>query len=360
MKNYDHNFKLDEYLVSVSSRPFFIADIAANHDGSIERAKDLIYLAKESGADVAKFQHFKAKDIVSDVGFSKLSNEKMSHQATWKKSVAEIYDDYHTKREWNDELIKTCRDAEIQFMTTPYDISAMDSLLDYVHAIKIGSGDITYKPFLKSISKMGKPILLATGASNIDEVISAMDIILEHNTRVCLMQCNTNYTGSLENYKYVNLKVLKTFANLYPNMPLGLSDHTPGHSVVLGAIAYGANVIEKHFTDDNSRVGPDHHFALNGKAWRSMVDASMELFFALGDGIKRIEKNEEDTVIVQRRAIRAKADIEIGQIITEEDLECLRPCPSNSLTPFDLDLVLGKTAQSNISKGEDIQPSFLK
>lgn len=360
MKNYEHNFKLGEYTASVNSRPFFIADIAANHDGSIERAKDLIWLAKESGADVAKFQHFRAKDIVSDVGFSKLSNDKMSHQATWKKGVAEIYDDYHTKREWDEELIKTCRDAKIQFMTTPYDISAMDSLLNHVHAIKIGSGDITYKPFLNSISKMGKPILLATGASNIDEVISAMDIILEHNTRVCLMQCNTNYTGSLENYKYVNLKVLKTFANLYPNIPLGISDHTPGHSVVLGAIAYGANVIEKHFTDDTSRVGPDHHFALDSKAWRSMVDASIELSYALGDGIKRIEKNEEDTVIVQRRAVRAKADIEIGQIITEEDLEYLRPCPSNSLTPFDLDLVLGKTAQSNIPKGEDIQPSFLK
>ena len=360
MKNYDHNFNIDGYSVSVNSRPFFIADIAANHDGSLERAKDLIFLAKESGADVAKFQHFKAKDIVSDVGFSKLSSEKMSHQATWKKSVAEIYDDYHTKREWNDELIKTCRDAKIQFMTTPYDISAMDSLLDHVHAIKIGSGDITYKPFLESISKMEKPILLATGASNIDEVISAMDIILENNTKVCLMQCNTNYTGSLENYKYVNLKVLKTFANLYPNMPLGLSDHTPGHSVVLGAIAYGANVIEKHFTDDNSRVGPDHHFALNGEAWRSMVNASMELFLALGDGIKRIEKNEEDTVVVQRRAVRAKTDIETGQIITEDHLECLRPCPQNSLTPFDFDVVVGKTAQRDITRGENIRPSFFK
>ncbi len=360
MKNYNHNFELGEYTVSVNSRPFFIADIAANHDGSIERAKDLIYLAKESGADVAKFQHFKAKDIVSDVGFSKLSKERMSHQSTWKKSVAEIYDDYHTKREWNDELIKTCRDAEIQFMTTPYDINAMDNLLDHVHAVKIGSGDITYKPFLESISKMKRPILLATGASNIDEVISAIDIILENNKSICLMQCNTNYTGSLENFKYVNLKVLKTFSNLYPNMPLGLSDHTPGHSVVLGAIAYGANVIEKHFTDDTNREGPDHHFAMNAKTWRSMVDASMDLFYALGDGVKRIEKNEEDTVIVQRRAVRAKEDIEIGQIITEQDLECLRPCPSNSLTPFELDDVLGKTAQCNILKGEDIQPSFFK
>ena len=146
---YNFSFSIGSTQISIREKPYFIADIAANHDGDIERAKSLIYLAKESGADCAKFQHFEADKIVSDFGFKALDNSKMSHQSSWEKSVAEIYDQYHTKREWNNILIETCKDADIEFMTTPYDIEAMDNLIDSVNAIKIGSGDISYSLFLK-------------------------------------------------------------------------------------------------------------------------------------------------------------------------------------------------------------------
>ena len=141
---------------------------------------------------------------------------------------------------------------------------------------------------------------MATGASKLNEVKNAVDIITEVNPNLCLMQCNTNYTGSTENFKYVNLKVLQTFNQIWPSIPLGFSDHTPGHSAVLGAITLGARVVEKHFTDDNSREGPDHSFAMTPKTWSEMVNASRELENSLGDGIKRIEKNEIETIIVQR------------------------------------------------------------
>ncbi|MDB3936886.1 N-acetylneuraminate synthase family protein [bacterium] len=174
-------------------------------------------------------------------------------------------------------------------MTTPYDREAIQEPIPYVNAVKIGSGDITFKKLLRSISELGKPVLLATGTSNMNEVIAAVDVILAaENRNVCLLQCNTNYTGDLENFKYVNLNVLKSFGVLFPHMPLGFSDHTPGHSAVLGAIALGARVMEKHFTDDNSRIGPDHHFALNPSSWKEMINRSNELDDSMGNGIKRL------------------------------------------------------------------------
>ena len=138
------------------------------------------------------------------------------------------------------------------------------------------------------ISKLNKPILLATGASDMNDVIRAMDLISKNNSDVGLMQCNTNYTADLKNMKYVNLRVLNTFKQYFPNVILGLSDHTFGHSAVLGAVTLGARVIEKHFTDDNNRVGPDHKFAMNPNTWKEMVLRTRELENALGDGIKRV------------------------------------------------------------------------
>ena len=146
---------------------------------------------------------------------------------------------------------------------------------------------------------------------------------------------------------------------LYPNMPLGFSDHTAGHSAVLGAIALGARVIEKHFTDDNTRVGPDHNFALNPQNWQAMVDASKELWAALGDGVKRVEDNELDTVIIQRRAIRMAGDRPAGHILVEEDLVFLRPCPSNAFTPGDLHACLGKKLKIDLKLGDHLYHAIL-
>ena len=350
--SYNDGFKIGNHQIGIRHPTYFIADIAANHDGNLERAKDLIHLAKESGSHCAKFQHFKANKIVSDFGFSSMSRSNLSHQSGWKKSVSEIYDDYHTKREWNDELIETCKSVDIEFMTTPYDIEAISDLIKNVNAIKIGSGDITFSKFLKDIALLNKPILLATGASNIKEVMDAVDVVLKENSNICLMQCNTNYTGDLDNFNYVNLNVLKTFSTIYPNMPLGFSDHTPGHSAVLGAIALGARIVEKHFTDDNSRVGPDHHFALNPSTWREMVDRSIELQNSLGNGVKAVEHNEKDTVVIQRRSLRLVRDIEKGETLKADDIEFLRPCPDDAISPQDYDFVIGRCLKIDKVKGD--------
>lgn len=327
-------------------KPFFIADIAANHDGDLERAYKLIELAKEAGADVAKFQNFNAKTIVSKKGFETLGKQ-LSHQANWKKSVYEVYEDASINPNWTELLKKKCDEVGIEYMTSPYDYASVDLVDPYVNAYKIGSGDITWTEILRYILSKNKPVLLATGASSMEDVDRAMDI-LKASQDIVLMQCNTNYTASTENFKYINLNVLKKYEEKYPNVILGLSDHTKGFSTVLGAIALGAVVIEKHFTDDNDREGPDHKFAMNPKTWREMVDASLELYYSLGDGDKRIEKNEEDTAMVQRRGIYVTKSLKAGHILSKEDLIALRPIKIDGIQPYEIDLLLGKKLIKNI------------
>ena len=166
------------------------------------------------------------------------------------------------------------------------------------------------------------------------------------------MQCNTNYTGSPDNFKYIHLNVLKDFSRRYPDVILGLSDHTTGHATVLGAIALGATFIEKHFTDDNSRSGPDHAFAMNPQTWRDMVDRSNELFLALGTEEKKIEDNEQQTVLVQRRGIRYASDLTAGHVITSADLFPLRPYQTDGLHPYEAEMVIGKKLIHDVSEDQ--------
>jgi sialic acid synthase SpsE len=334
---------------------YFIADVAANHDGDLERAKDLIYMAKEAGADAAKFQHFRAETIVSDVGFKSLGSQQ-AHQASWKKSVVEVYRDVSVSTDWTETLKATCDKAGITFFTSPYDFDLVDHIDPFVPAYKIGSGDITWIEMVERIASKQKPYILATGASTTDDVVRAVSAALAINPRFVLMQCNTNYTGGLENMRYVQLNVLKTYRSMYPGMILGLSDHTPGHATVLGAVTLGARMVEKHFTDDVHRIGPDHKFSMDPKSWREMIDRTRELENALGNGIKRIEANERETVVVQRRALRTKRALPAGHVLSREDFVPLRPCPRGALEPWHLEQVIGKTLKGVKANGECLMP----
>lgn len=345
--------KIGETLITNEGRPYFIADIAANHDGDLGRAYKLIELAKESGADVAKFQNFKAQTIVSKLAFDAMP--KQTHQAKWSKSVYEVYDEAAIADEWTAKLKEKCDEVGIEYMTSPYDFDAIDSVDKYVNAYKVGSGDITWLEIIEYMAKKGKPILLATGAANIEEVKAAMECVEKYTKDIVLMQCNTNYTASEENFKHINLNVLRTYRELFPDCVLGLSDHTFGHSTVVGAIALGARVIEKHFTDDNGRVGPDHKFAMNPTTWKNMVKSSIEVWEALGDGVKKVEDNELNSRIVQQRSLFVKKDMKAGETITREDIIPLRPIMADGIKPDNMDKVVGRTLCKDISAGNHIR-----
>jgi N-acetylneuraminate synthase len=341
---------------SVASPTYFIADIAANHDGSLERAIELIKLAAEAGADAAKFQNFKAQTIVSSQGFKDLG-KKMTHQATWKKDVVEVYKDAELPMEWTEALVKACADNGIDYFTAPYDLEFIPHFARRMPYFKVGSGDITWKESLEMMASQGKPILLATGASELWEVERAVKLISQLNIPIVLMQCNTNYTGSEDNFDYLNLLALNEFREKFPDVILGLSDHSIGHIAVLGAVALGARAIEKHFTDDTNRVGPDHGFSLDPISWKKMVEETRILERCLGNGHKRVEPNEVEARIVQRRALRFTRDMQAGATVSSDDVIALRPCPTDGIDPFDIDGVVGRKLVQEVSRDQLIRKS---
>ena len=371
-----------------STKPvYFIADIASNHEGDIIKAKELVHACAEAKVDAVKMQNFTAETIVSQKGFEDLKGLK-THQTTWSSSVFDSYKAASIPLDWSYELSELTVKLGMHYFTTPYSPELVEAVSPYVCAYKVGSGDITWLDNLTKIAKQNKPILLATGASNIEDVCRAMDTLLDYNSEVLLMQCNTDYTANIHDnstikasrFSCINLAALDHFKKLWPEIAVGLSDHTHGHDTVLAAVAlFECAAVEKHFTLDNSKNGQDHSFSMTPETWRKMVDETEELRQAvlvaeddqeisqllhdamaepeylelmIGNGDKKIEANEVNTVQVQRRAIRAKFDIASGTKISEEMLDFLRPCPVGALAPYRKNDVIGKITNSLIKRGD--------
>jgi len=340
-----------DFQTSINSPTYFIADIAANHDGSLERAIELIKLAAEAGADAAKFQNFKAETIVSSQGFKDLG-KKMTHQAKWEKDVVEVYKDAELPMEWTEALVNACEENNIDYFTAPYDLKFIPYFANTMSYFKVGSGDITWKESLELMASQGMPILLATGASEFWEVERAVQLISKFGVPIVLMQCNTNYTGNEDNFDHLNLLALNEFKDKFPQVILGLSDHSVGHVAVLGAVALGARAIEKHFTDDTQRPGPDHGFSLDPITWKKMVEETRILERCLGSGHKRVEENELEARIVQRRALRFSRDIKAGEVVNSDDLVALRPCPIDGIDPFEKENYVGKSLNQAVARDQ--------
>jgi N-acetylneuraminate synthase len=341
------NIMIGNRLVGNGEPVYNIAEIGSNFDGSIERAKKLIDLAKDCGADAAKFQCFKAEKIVSKEGFKNL---KMSFQSKWKKPVYDVYKDAEFPREWTEELFSYANKKGLHFLSAPYDKDAVDILEDIgVPAFKIGSGDITWPYILKYIARKEKPIILGTGASTLEEVDRAVNVIKSTgNNDIILLQCVTNYPSSFDS---ANIRAMQAMGNIF-DVLVGCSDHTSGFVVPLGAVSLGACVIEKHFTDDKNRIGPDHPFAMDGVDFKLMVENIRRLERSLGSPYKNLYAEENETVILQRRSLRASKNIKKGTFVTEDMIEVLRPAPKEAIGPAFYKLVLGRIAKEDIKKGD--------
>jgi len=327
---------------------YVIAEIGSNFDGSKQRAKKLIELAADCGADAAKFQAFTADGILSQPGFDDL---KMGFQSEWDKPVYDVYQDAELPRGWIDDLAAHCEAQGVDFLCTPYDWEAVDLIEDLVPAYKIGSGDITWLEYLEYVAEKGKPIVLATGASTLADVERAVEAIgSAGNEDLILLQCVTNYPSEFDS---ANIRAMDTLREAFET-PVGYSDHTPGVTVPLGAVARGGCVVEKHFTDDKSRDGPDHPHSLNPTEFERLVTEIRQLDTALGSAQKRIYKEEQTPVILQQRSLRAATDLEPGERLTEEKLTALRPAPEDALEPHYKDVVVGRTVDEAVGEGKAI------
>lgn len=339
--------------IGLTHPTYFIAEVGSNHDGDLERAKALVHLAAESGAEAVKFQNFSASKIVSEVGFRDVTPAE--HQAAWKKSIVDTYADAETPPDWTPVLKRECDAAGVHYLSSPYDLDAVDMLDPYVPAYKIGSGDIDWIEEITHAAVKGKPVILATGASAIADVQRAVQAALAVNPQLILLQCNTNYTACPENFHHLHLNVLKTYATMFPEVVLGLSDHMRGPVACLGAVALGARVIERHFTDDDTREGMDHRFATPPGEFRDLVDRTRELEQALGSHRKFVAENETDSALVQRRSLYAARDIRRGEMLTRDAVSVLRPALPGSILPPELGRVLQSKALDDIAQGAPLR-----
>ena len=316
-------------------------------------AKKLIDVAKGAGADAVKFQSFKAENVVTKTA------QKAKYQKQTTGSSESQYEMIR-KLELSDadfkKLALYAQKKGIIFLSTPFDKESVDMLDELgVPAFKIPSGEITNFPLIRHIAKKGKPVILSTGMSTLQEIDEAVQVIKSEGIKdIVLLHCVTAYPAKVED---MNLRAMQTLESAF-KLPVGLSDHTIGITVPIAAVALGAVVIEKHFTLDKSMPGPDHQASLEPKELKQMIKAIREVEKSLGDGNKSPTAEEEEIKKVARRSIVARIDIPEGTIINEEMLTIKRP--GTGIKPKYLDKVVGKVAKAMIKRDELIIKSKLR
>ena len=332
--------KIGNTMIGPNYPCYIIAEIGSNFDGSLQKAKKLIKLAKDCGANAVKFQSFKTDLLLSKKGFDK----KSAFQAKWKKSVWKTYQDAEFPRKWHEVLNNFSKKNRIQFFTSPWDFEAVDILMKLdVPVIKIGSGDITYFEMLKYVGKTGKPVILSTGASNMKEVESAVKIIKSTgNNKIILLHSVVQYPSLIQES---NLNVLETLRKKF-NLNVGYSDHSPGSLIALSSVVLGAKMIEKHFTINPKSIGPDHPHSMDPKSFKKMVNDIRIIEKSMGSGKKNPVSSETETRIIQRRGIWTVNEIKKGEKINSKNTKALRPYSGISASKYKK--IVGKKATRSL------------
>ena len=323
-------------------RPFLIAEAGVNHEGDMDLAKRLVDEAAAGGAQAIKFQTYKADKIASkdSPAYWDLSKESTTSQ----HELFKKYDGF-----WQaefEELKRYCDGVGIEFLSTPFDVESATFLNDLMDVFKISSSDLTNHPFIEFMCDFGKPILLSTGAADLEEVFAAVDVIEKKGNPLCLLHCILNYPTPDEN---ANLGMILHQRRLFPQYPAGYSDHTPPQDmgVLETAVTLGAGVIEKHFTHDKSLPGNDHYHAMDVKDMHVFWKRMDVLFNRLGSFHKHALESEAPARRNARRSLVLTQDVPRGMALTREHLTWKRP--AFGISPRHIDTVVGKTALEPLS-----------
>jgi N-acetylneuraminate synthase len=337
--------------ITQSSTPYVIAEIGVNHEGSLDQAKRLIDLAKEGGADAAKFQSYKAGTLASRHSPSYWDTSK---EAT--RSQYELFKKYDSfGAEEYIKLAEHCRQAEIDFLSTPFDDTAIDFLDPLVPFFKIASADLTNLPFLRKVAKKGKTVVLSTGASTLGEIDIAVDTLFQAGcTNLALLHCILNYPTDNAN---AHLGMIKGLARAYPNHIIGYSDHTlPDEAMtpLLTAHLLGAAILEKHFTHDKTLPGNDHYHAMDVSDLARFVEMSLRVHQLRGE---RDHKEPIPTEAISRknarRSIVLTRDLSADHVLTEDDITYKRP--GSGISPLHWDDVLGRRTNRALAADHVLQ-----
>jgi N,N'-diacetyllegionaminate synthase len=332
----------------MEKKVFIIAEAGINHNGSVSLAKQLIDVAKKAGADAVKFQTFISENVISKHALkAEYQNKYTSLNESQLEMVKKLELSFNDFR----ELSEYCKKKDIEFMSTAFDLDSIDFLASLEMRIwKIPSGEITNLPYLNKIAKLKKPVILSTGMSTMDDIKSAVNVLINNGAgELTILHCTTEYPTPYEN---VNLKAMNTIKDEF-GVKVGYSDHTSGIEIPIAAVALGAIVIEKHFTIDRNMVGPDHKASLEPSEFKAMVDSIRCLELALGNGIKQPAESERKNMAVARKSIIAKRDIKSGEIFCEENLTVKRP--GNGISPMKWFEVIGMVAPRDFEEDELIE-----
>lgn len=342
---------------------FIIAEAGVNHNGSLDMALRLVEIASNAGADAVKFQTFKAETLVLPGAPKAEYQIKQTGSQGDQFSMVRALELSH---EAHEALFKRCRELNIEFMSTAFDVESAEFLARLgMHRVKIPSGELTNRPFIEFLAKQGKPMILSTGMASLDEVADAvgwiekalLDAGLQTRLQDCLtlLHCTSNYPTALED---VNLRALQTLSERF-GLPVGYSDHTAGTRVASLAVAMGATVIEKHFTLDRSLPGPDHQASLEPVELEQMVAEIRATELLLGDGVKQPRASELPVRALVRRSVTLLRAVSAGQALTRADLGLLRP--GTGIAPESLEEVVGRRVRDAVPAGhtlawEDLLP----
>jgi N,N'-diacetyllegionaminate synthase len=332
------------------SKTLIIAEAGVNHNGNIEIAYEMIEAAKNAGADIVKFQTFRALSLVSK------ESPKAQYQIENTDSSESQYAmlaNLELDREMHLKLIEYCKATDIEFMSTPFDNESINLLSELgMRRLKIPSGEITNYPYLKHIAKQDAQLIVSTGMSNLGEVEEAIEVLTLNGSKrsnLTLLHCNTEYPTP---YQDVNLRAMATMKEAF-KLPIGYSDHTLGIEVPIAAVALGATVIEKHFTLDRQMVGPDHKASLEPLELKEMVSSIRNTEQSLGDGLKKVSESEKKNKEIARKSIVADCRISAGEEFSEDNLTSKRP--GNGISPMRWNEVIGQRAQKNYEIDDPIE-----
>ena len=335
---------IGEHKINYELPPFIIAEGGVNHNSNLDLALKLIDSASDAGADAIKFQTWRAEQLVTRAG--KMADYQKRNIGK-EESQFDMLKKLELKEEWYPELIKRAKEKNIILLSTPHGgFEAVDFMGCYnFPAFKIASSDITNLPLLEYAAKRGKPMLISTGMSNLDEIKEAVATVKNAgNDQILVFHCTTDYPLAPEN---VNLRAIQTFMKEL-GVLIGYSDHTLGSQVPIMAASLGACMIEKHFTLDRSMPGPDHVASMEPKDFKEMVAALKQVPIIMGTGLKAPLKPELQYMTVARKSIVAARDIKNGEKFTEENLAIKRP--GSGIHPKEFKNILGKTALVDISQ----------
>lgn len=328
-----------------------IAEAGVNHNGDYKKAKELVRVAADAGADFVKFQTFKAEKLVTKSA-KKAQYQEINIKDT-DNSQFSMLKKLEMPEDWYLKLIGYAESLGIKFLSTGFDEESIDFLETFEPELyKLPSGEITNKPLLQHIAQKGKPIILSTGMANMNEIESAIQVIENEGLdrrNITVLHCNTEYPTPMQD---VNLKAMLHIEREL-GVKIGYSDHTLGIEVPIAAVAMGARVIEKHFTLDKTLPGPDHRASLEPLELKNMVSAIRNIELAIsGSGIKEPSESEIKNKILGRKSLHASKEIEVGEFIKKEDIIALRP--GDGISPMDYEKVVGKKTKERFSKFEKI------